>query len=78
MRPRIEDAIRKHNVKIENITLDPLAQPVVTDQSFGREFLDAIEKIMRLFPGIHTIDGLSNISFGLRLRKFLTQTFMSL
>jgi cobalamin-dependent methionine synthase I len=67
-----------HNVKIENIYIDPLVQPVATDQSFGREFLDAIEKIMHLFPGIHTICGLSNISFGLPLRKFLNQTFMSM
>ena len=68
----------KHGVKIENIYVDPLVQPVATDQSFGREFLEAIDKIMRLFPGIHTICGLSNVSFGLPLRKFLNQTFMSM
>jgi 5-methyltetrahydrofolate--homocysteine methyltransferase len=72
------DLLLKHNVKLENIYVDPLVQPVATDQSFGREFLDAIEQIMRLFPGIHTICGLSNISFGLPLRKFLNQTFMSM
>lgn len=68
----------KHNVKIENIYVDPLVQPVATDQSLGREFLAAIEKIMQIFPGIHTICGLSNVSFGLPLRKFLNQTFMSM
>jgi cobalamin-dependent methionine synthase I len=68
----------KHNVKIENIFVDPLVQPVATDQRFGREFLEAIERIMHLFPGIHTICGLSNVSFGLPLRKFLNQTFMSM
>jgi 5-methyltetrahydrofolate--homocysteine methyltransferase len=70
--------LQKHNVKIENIYVDPLVQPVATDQSFGREFLAAVEKIMALFPGIHTICGLSNVSFGLPQRKFLNQTFMSM
>jgi cobalamin-dependent methionine synthase I len=72
------ELLLRHNVKIENIYVDPLVQPVATDQSFGREFLEAIEKIMRLFPGIHTICGLSNISYGLPQRKFLNQTFMSM
>jgi 5-methyltetrahydrofolate--homocysteine methyltransferase len=70
--------LQKHNVKVENIYVDPLVQPVATDQSFGREFLAAVEKIMALFPGIHTICGLSNVSFGLPQRKFLNQTFMSM
>ncbi|MEW6669566.1 MAG: methyltetrahydrofolate cobalamin methyltransferase [Thermodesulfobacteriota bacterium] len=68
----------RHNVKIENLYVDPLVQPVATDQNFGREFLAAIERIMVLFPGIHTICGLSNVSFGLPLRRFLNQTFMSM
>jgi len=72
------ELLLKHRVKVENIYVDPLVQPVATDQSFGREFLESIEQIMRLFPGIHTICGLSNISFGLPLRKFLNQTFMSM
>lgn len=31
---------------------------------------------MKTFPGIHTVCGLSNISYGLPKRKFLNQTFM--
>jgi 5-methyltetrahydrofolate--homocysteine methyltransferase len=42
----------------------------------GLEFLRAIEKVMTTFEGIHTLCGLSNISFGLPERKFLNQTFM--
>ena len=37
-----------------------------------------IENIMTKFKGIHTMCGLSNISFGLPERKFLNQTFMVL
>jgi len=68
----------RHNVKLEDIYVDPLVQPIATEQSLGREFLTAIERIMGLFSGIHTICGLSNVSFGLPLRKFLNQTFMSM
>jgi cobalamin-dependent methionine synthase I len=67
-----------HNMKLENIYVDPLVQPVATDQTFGREFLAAVERIMSHFPGVHTICGLSNVSFGLPLRKFVNQTFMAM
>ncbi|MBW2031693.1 MAG: methyltetrahydrofolate cobalamin methyltransferase [Deltaproteobacteria bacterium] len=70
------DILLKNNIKVQNIFVDPLVQPVATDQSFGREFLEAIEAIMKRFEGIHTICGLSNISFGLPERRFLNQTFM--
>jgi len=81
-RVRIADTLvnllLKSNLKLENLFMDPLVQPVSTDQTFGREFLAAVEKIMALFPGIHTICGLSNVSYGLPLRKFLNQTFMTM
>jgi 5-methyltetrahydrofolate--homocysteine methyltransferase len=51
---------------------------VATDQTFGREFLKSVEQIMSRFPGIHTVCGLSNVSFGLPLRKFLNRTFMAM
>ncbi len=66
----------KNNVPLENIYVDPLVQPVSTKDSYGIEFLNAIEKIINNFPGVHTICGLSNISYGLPERKFLNQTFM--
>lgn len=66
----------KNNVPLDNIYVDPLVQPISTKDSYGIEFLDAIEKIINKFPGVHTICGLSNISFGLPERKFLNQTFM--
>ena len=66
----------KNNVPLDNIYVDPLVQPVSTKDSYGIEFLNAIEKIINKFPGVHTICGLSNISFGLPERKFLNQTFM--
>jgi len=66
----------KNNVPLEDIYVDPLVQPVATNNTFGVEFLRAVELIVRTFPGVHTMCGLSNISFGLPERKFINQTFM--
>jgi 5-methyltetrahydrofolate--homocysteine methyltransferase len=63
-------------VPLEDIYVDPLVQPVSTHEAFGAEFLAAVERITQAFKGVHTICGLSNISFGLPERKFINQTFM--
>ncbi|MBW2659898.1 MAG: methyltetrahydrofolate cobalamin methyltransferase [Deltaproteobacteria bacterium] len=68
----------QNNVSIENIYIDPLVQPLSTNNQFGVEFLKAVAKIRTTFEGVHTICGLSNISFGLPERKFLNQVFMTL
>jgi len=67
-----------HQLKLENIYVDPLVQPVATDKIFGFEFLESVAQIMTRFPGIHTVCGLSNVSFGLPQRKFLNRTFMAM
>lgn len=66
----------RRGVALSDIYVDPLVQPVATNNTFGVEFLQAIERITRAFPGVHTMCGISNISFGLPERKFLNQTFM--
>ncbi|MGE5256642.1 MAG: methyltetrahydrofolate cobalamin methyltransferase [Hyphomicrobiales bacterium] len=66
----------QHRVALEDIYVDPLVQPVATNNAFGVEFLQAIERITQTFKGVHTMCGLSNISFGLPERKFINQAFM--
>ena len=65
-------------VRVDNIFVDPLVQPVSVNNTFGMEFIDAIEQIVARFPGIHTACGLSNISYGLPARKFMNRTFMTM
>jgi 5-methyltetrahydrofolate--homocysteine methyltransferase len=67
----------QNNISLENIFLDPLVQPISTNTVFGIEFLKAIQAIMNRYPGVHTMCGLSNISFGLPLRKKLNQSFLT-
>ena len=68
----------KNNVAVENIFVDPLVQPVSVNTGFGVEFINAIEKIVETFPGIHTACGLSNISYGLPARQHMNRTFMTM
>jgi 5-methyltetrahydrofolate--homocysteine methyltransferase len=72
------NALVKNGIGINNIYVDPLVQPISVDNSFGLEFLNAVEKIRKTFEGVHTICGLSNISYGLPNRKYLNQIFLSL
>ncbi len=67
-----------NNVPLGNIYVDPLVQPISTNQEFGVAFLEAIEEIMARFEGVHTICGLSNISYGLPQRALLNHTFMAM
>ena len=73
---KLVNGLVQNNIPLDNIYVDPLVQPVSTNDNFGREFLDAIELIMSEFEGVHTMCGLSNVSFGLPERKFLNQNFM--
>jgi cobalamin-dependent methionine synthase I len=73
---RLVNSLVQNGIPLDNIYVDPLVQPIATNSRFGVEFLDAVEKIMTTFAGIHTMCGLSNISYGLPERKFMNQAFM--
>jgi len=75
---KLVNTLVRHNVALENIYVDPLVQPVATDKQYGIAFLEAIERIMGTFGGCHTICGLSNISYGLPVRKLLNRIFVAM
>ena len=75
---QLVNVLVQNNVKIENIYIDPLVQALSTDSSLGKTFLVTIEEIIRRYEGIHTMCGLSNISYGLPNRKDLNRVFMSM
>ncbi len=65
-------------VPLEKIYIDPLIQPVSVDTNMGIAALEAIRQIMQGFPGVNTICGLSNISFGLPERRLINRNFLAL
>jgi cobalamin-dependent methionine synthase I len=65
-------------VPTERIYLDPMVQPISVNNRNGVLALETIRRIHREFPGVKTICGLSNVSFGLPRRFLLNRTFMVL
>jgi cobalamin-dependent methionine synthase I len=65
-------------IPLEKIYVDPLVQPVSVDARMGVAALGAISEIMNTFPGVNTICGLSNISFGLPERGLINRNFLAL
>ena len=63
-------------ISLGEIYIDPVVTPVSTDTRYGMAVLDAVEAIMKEFPGVHTICGLSNVSYGLPNRKQVNQMFL--
>jgi 5-methyltetrahydrofolate corrinoid/iron sulfur protein methyltransferase len=79
-RLRIADTIinklTKEGILLDDIYIDPLIKPIAIDVKNGIEVLQAIHKIMGDYPGVHTICGLTNISYSLPARGILNRTFM--
>ena len=71
-------ALTKAGISLSDIYIDPLVRPVSTDSSSGLIVLKSIKKIMSSFEHVHTICGLSNISFGLPARNVLNKSFLLL
>jgi cobalamin-dependent methionine synthase I len=64
-------------VTLNDLYIDPLVFPLVTDHQSALVTLNAIEKIMSHFPGIHTSCGLTNVSHGLPARKAVNRAFLA-
>ena len=75
-------ATRDYGIDPRDIFIDPLALPLSTGMEESRrdgiETLDAIRRIKAELPGVHTILGLSNISFGFNpaARQALNSVFL--
>lgn len=72
------ERLTKEGIALDKIYVDPLAQPVSVDVKMGSAVLQAIAGIMKRFPGVNTICGLSNISFGLPARRLVNRSFLTL
>lgn len=65
-------------IELDRILIDPLVRPISTDARQSPFVLETVRTIMANWPGIHTICGLSNISFGLPARNVVNATFLAL
>lgn len=72
----IIDTAASYGISKKDIIVDPLAMAVSADQNAGNETLKAVKILTEM--GIKTSLGISNISFGLPNRDFVTSTFFAL
>ena len=75
---RLLQLTKSYGIPPQDIYFDPLVRPIGTEARQGLAVLEAIEGIMSLGEGVHTICGLSNISFGLPNRRLLNRTFLAM
>jgi len=72
---RLVDRLTAKGLELDDIYVDPCVMPVSTGPENGKSVAEAIGQITARYPGVHTSVGLSNVSFGLPVRKLLNQTF---
>jgi len=73
---RLVDRLVAGGVPLDDILVDPVVFPVAVDSASATATIDAIGEIMRRYPGIHTICGLTNVSHGLPARALVNRTFL--
>jgi len=73
---RLIEDLSKLGMKHEDIYLDPMIRPIGTGSHYGTVALDTMRNIKKQYPDVHIMCGLSNISFGLPLRKLINQVFL--
>jgi 5-methyltetrahydrofolate--homocysteine methyltransferase len=74
---RLVERLAAAGVPLGDIYVDPLVFPLATDTGSAQATIGAIRGIMARFPGVHTICGLTNVSFGLPARKLVNRVFLA-
>ena len=74
---RLIDRLTAEGFALDDIYLDACVLPIATGPH-GKNLLVAVGQIAARYPGVHLSAGVSNVSFGLPLRKLINQTFLLL
>lgn len=77
MADRLVEAAGQAGLALDDLYIDPLVYPVSTDTKSAMYTLQAIEAIMNRHQGVHTICGLTNVSYGLPERKLVNRAFLT-
>jgi len=74
---RLVDRLTAEGFALDDIYVDACVMPLATGPH-GKYLLAAVGQIVARYPGIHISAGVSNVSFGLPLRKLVNETFLTL
>ncbi len=72
------ELLSKNEINPDDIFIDPLIFPVSAELQAGNISLAIMKRLKQNHPGVHTVCGLSNISFGLPERRLINQVYMVL
>jgi 5-methyltetrahydrofolate--homocysteine methyltransferase len=75
---RIIEKADKYEISHDRIHIDPLVIALSTDNDSMRKFVGTIESLRKLYPEVNFTSGLSNISFGMPLRKIVNRNFLTI
>ena len=76
MAGQLVEKVKGAGIPLDDLYIDPLVYPLATNDQSAVATLNAIERIMREFPGVHTTCGLTNVSYGLPNRKLVNRAFL--
>ena len=74
---RLVEKLTAAGVPLDDIYIDPLVYPLSTNPQSAYATLEAIGGIMKTFPGVHTVCGLTNVSYGLPASKLINRAFLA-
>ncbi len=76
---QIVDEATRRGLALGAMHVDPLVLPVAVEPEVGAWVLDALRTLRTTYgPEVHLTGGLSNVSFGLPLRRLLNDVFIDL
>lgn len=73
---RLVDQLRAEGIPADDIYVDPCVFPVSTGPEHGPAVLEAVTQIKVRYRDVHINCGVSNVSYGLPLRKLLNEVFL--
>ncbi len=68
----------KYDITPDRIHIDPLVMALSADNNSLLNFVETLQTVKSLYPTIKVTSGLSNISFGMPLRKIVNQHFLTI
>ena len=74
---QLVEKVTAAGVALDDLYIDALVYPIATNSQSALATIDAIERIMKEFPGVHTTCGLTNVSYGMPNRKLINRTFLA-
>ncbi len=75
---RLVETAGQYGIPPDRLHIDPLVIALATDNQSMLKFMEAAGRIKKACPSVKITSGLSNISFGMPLRRVVNQNFLTL